>query len=51
MTDINGLVQEYMRTLNDGIVGASFFAMRRLLENLQECLKVCLYCFRRLQLT
>jgi hypothetical protein len=46
MTDINDLVQEFRRTLNDGTVGASFFAMRRLLEILQGCLKVCLYCFR-----
>jgi hypothetical protein len=45
MTDINDLVQEFRRTLNDGIVGVSFFAMRRLLEILQACLKVCLYYF------
>ena len=34
MTDINDLVQEFLRTSSD--VGASFFAMRRLLENLQR---------------
>ena len=43
MTDINDLVQEFWRTSIDG-AGASFFAMRRLLEILQECfdnLEVC----------
>ena len=34
MTDINDLVQEFLRTSSD--VGASFFAMRRLLEILQR---------------
>ena len=35
MTDINDLVQEFWRTPNDGAVGTSFFAMRRLFEILQ----------------
>ena len=42
LTDIDDLVQEFWRTSSDGAVGASFFAMRRLLEILQECLEVCL---------
>ena len=42
MTDINDLVEEVM-TSNNGSVGASFFAMCRLLEILEEC-------FRSLQL-
>ena len=37
MTDINDLVQEFWRTSSDGTVGASFFAMCRLLEILQGC--------------
>ena len=37
MRDINGLVQEFWETSNDGAVGTSFFAMLRLLEILQEC--------------
>ena len=37
MTDINDLVQEFGRTSSDGVVGASFFEMRRLLEILQDC--------------
>ena len=45
MTDINGSVQEFWRTSSDdGDVGASFFAMRRLLRILQACgvnLEVC----------
>jgi hypothetical protein len=44
MTNINDLVQEFWTTSSDGAVGASFFAMRRLLEILQKCfdfLKVC----------
>ena len=45
MTDINDLVQEFCqwRTSRDGVVGASFFEMRRLLEILQEFfdLEVC----------
>jgi hypothetical protein len=41
MTDINDLVQEFWRSSSDRTVGASFFAMRRLLENLQECFRVC----------
>ena len=45
MKDINDLVQEFWRTLSDQDVGASFYAMRRLFEILQECFyifeKVC----------
>ena len=37
MSDINDLVQELWRTSSDGADGASFFAMRRLLEILQRC--------------
>ena len=39
MEDINDLVQEFCqwRTSSDGVVGASFFEMRRLLEILQDC--------------
>jgi hypothetical protein len=42
MTDINDLVQEFLRTSRDGADGA-FFAMRRLFGILQKCynLKVC----------
>ena len=43
MTDINDLVQEFW-TSSDGADGASFIAMRRLLEILHGCLgfgKVC----------
>jgi hypothetical protein len=49
MTDINDLVQEFCGTSSD--VGASFFAMRRLLEILRRCfnnLEVCFdyfFCF------
>ena len=45
MTDISDIVQEFWRTSNDGAVGVSqsFFAMRRLLEILQECLRVCFF--------
>ena len=40
VTDINNLVEEFRRTTSD--VGASFFAMRRLLDILQDTsLKVC----------
>ena len=39
MTDINDLVQGFCRTSSD--VGASFFAMRRLLEILQMIFEVC----------
>ena len=35
LTEINDLVQELWRTSSD--VGASFFAMRRLLETLVKC--------------
>ena len=37
MTDINDLVQEFWTTSSDRAVEASFFAMRRLLDILQEC--------------
>ena len=40
MTDIDDLVQDFWRTSSDVDVGASFFAMRRLFEILQMCLKV-----------
>ena len=39
ITDIDDLVEEFRRTSSD--VGASFFAMRHLLEVLQDILKVC----------
>jgi hypothetical protein len=44
MSDINDLVQdsEFWTTSNDG---ASFFAMRRLLEILQECFDSLEVCF------
>ena len=32
MTNINDLVREFWRTSSDGVLGASFFAMRRLFE-------------------
>ena len=44
MTDINDFVQEFWRTSSDGAVGASSFAICRLLQILQDCydkLKVC----------
>jgi len=37
MADINDLVQDFWRTLSDGADGESYFAMRRLLEILQDC--------------
>jgi hypothetical protein len=40
MTDINDLVQEFWRTSSDGAVGATFFAMGRLLKILQECFNI-----------
>jgi hypothetical protein len=43
MTDINDLVQEFWRTSTDETDGFSIFAMRRLFEILQKCLKVCFY--------
>ena len=43
MTDINDLVQEFSRTSSD--VGASLFAMRRLLEVLQRCSDISEVCF------
>ena len=41
MMDINDLVQDFWRTSSDVGPRPSFFAMRRMLEILQECLKVC----------
>ena len=45
MTDIDNLVQEFLRTSSKRAVGASFLEleMRRLHEILEECLKVGLY--------
>ena len=43
MTDINDLVQEFLRTSSDGAVGASFFEMRLLFEILEGYLKVSLF--------
>ena len=40
MADINDLVQEFWRTSCDEDVGASFFAMHRLFENLQRCFNI-----------
>ena len=48
MTDINDLVQEFWRISNDGavgVVGASFFAMRRLFEILQKSFDFLEVCF------
>ena len=39
ITDIDDLVEEFRRISSD--VGASFFAMRRLLDILQDILDVC----------
>ena len=39
ITDIDNLVEEFQRTSSD--VGASFFAMHRLLDILQDILEVC----------
>ena len=39
ITDIDDLIEEFRRTSSD--VGASFFAMRRLLDILQDILDVC----------
>ena len=39
ITDIDDLVKELWRTSSD--VGASFFAMRRMLDILKDILKVC----------
>ena len=43
MTDISDLVQEFTGTSSD--VGASLFAMRRLLEALQQCFDISEVCF------
>ena len=43
MTDINDLVEDFWRTSSDGVVGASFFEIRRLYEILEGVLKVSLY--------
>ena len=40
VTDINDLMQEFWRTSSEEDAGASFFAMRRLLEILQEILDI-----------
>ena len=45
MTAIDDLVQEFWRTSSDGLVGASFFPMRRLLEILQGCFRSFKVCF------
>ena len=45
MTDINDSVLEFWRTSSDEVVGASFFAMRRLLEILQGCSDFLAVCF------
>ena len=45
MTNINDLVQEFLMTSSDGTLGASFFAMRRLLTILQKCFKLLEVCF------
>jgi hypothetical protein len=45
MRDINDLVQEFWTTSGDEAVGASFFAMRRLLEILQHCLDLVCFFF------
>ena len=44
MTDINDLVQEFLKTSSDA-VGASFFAMRRLLKILHSCSDILDVCF------
>ena len=40
MTDINGLVEEFWKTSNNGAVGVSFFAMRRLFKILEVCFDI-----------
>ena len=45
MTDINDLVQEFLKTSSDGAVGASIPAMRLLLGILQRCLNSLEVCF------
>ena len=45
MTDIHDLVQEFWRTSSDGAIGASFFAVRRLFENLRRCFYILEVCF------
>ena len=47
MSDVNDFVQEFRRTSSDasGAVGASFFAMRRLLQVLQQCYDNTNVCF------
>ena len=45
MTDINDLVQEFLRTSSDGAVVESFFEMRCLYEILEGYLKVSSYYF------
>ena len=43
MTDINDLVQDFLRTSSDGDVGESLFEMRRLYEILKDYSEVSLY--------
>ena len=43
MTDINDLLQEFLRTSSDGADGASLIEMRLLHEILEGYLKVGLY--------
>ena len=43
MTDINDVVQEFLRTSIDGDVVVSLFEMRRLHEILEQYVQVSLY--------
>jgi hypothetical protein len=45
MAEINDLVQDFWRTSNDGDVGASILAMRRLHDILRQCLVTSEVCF------
>ena len=45
MTDINDLVDDFWGTPSYGVVGASFYAMRRLFDILQGCLDHLEVCF------
>jgi hypothetical protein len=45
MTDINDLMRDFWRTSGGGADGESFFAMRHLLEILQECFHILEVCF------
>ena len=44
ITDVNDLVQEFWETSSDGAVGASLFAMRRLLKILDGCHLISAVC-------